>query len=196
MTRVFPEPAPASTRHGPPRWWTAASCAGLRVAAGDRSLLRAGLLSVRIAAEAVDDGSEGLALLGDVAHPAELASRAAQRRRRDAERRGDARIDLGADRRGDPGVDHRQQLREPARLALDVDDARLVAEIGALRRRADRVAEHADRVDEAAFLRLRSGPDAPLRNGVDLLWRGLARRRDLAREVDIRVIDALLHQLG
>src|SRR5436190_1150708 len=35
MTRVLPEPAPASTRHGPPRWWTASSWAGLRDGGGD-----------------------------------------------------------------------------------------------------------------------------------------------------------------
>jgi len=29
MTRVFPEPAPASTSSGPPAWTTAARCAGL-----------------------------------------------------------------------------------------------------------------------------------------------------------------------
>ena len=34
MTRVLPEPAPASTRQGPPRWCTASSWAGLSEAAG------------------------------------------------------------------------------------------------------------------------------------------------------------------
>ena len=32
MTRVLPEPAPASTRHGPPRWLTASSWAMFRPA--------------------------------------------------------------------------------------------------------------------------------------------------------------------
>src|SRR5450755_4744169 len=35
MTRVLPEPAPASTRHGPPRWCTASSWAGLSVGGED-----------------------------------------------------------------------------------------------------------------------------------------------------------------
>src|SRR3546814_510737 len=34
-TRVLPEPAPASTSSGPPRWVTAASCAGLRPSSKD-----------------------------------------------------------------------------------------------------------------------------------------------------------------
>ncbi len=36
MTRVLPEPAPASTRQGPPRWCTACNCAGLREGVGHR----------------------------------------------------------------------------------------------------------------------------------------------------------------
>src|SRR4051794_31915654 len=98
MTRVFPEPAPARTRHGPSRWWTAASCAGLRVAGGDRSLLRRVGPSVRVAAQAVDDRGERLLPLDDVAHPAEVARAAAQRCRREADGAADPRVDLGADR--------------------------------------------------------------------------------------------------
>ena len=65
----------------------------------------------------------------------------------------------------------RHELREAARLALDVDDARLVAELGARRRRAQGIAELADGVDQAALLGLRAGPDAALGDGVDLLRR-------------------------
>src|SRR5882672_1769044 len=35
MTRVLPDPAPARTRQGPPRWWTASSWAGLRDGGGE-----------------------------------------------------------------------------------------------------------------------------------------------------------------
>ena len=59
-----------------------------------------------------------------------------------------------------------------------------------------RVAELADGVDQAALLRLQPGPDPPLRDGVDLVGAGLARRGDLGRELAVGVVDALLDQLG
>ena len=82
-------------------------------------------------------------------------------------------VDRRRDEARDLDVDQRDDAREGARLALDVDDARIVAELGPCRGGAHRVAEQAQVVDQAAIERLRSRPDAPLGDGVDLVRRRL-----------------------
>ena len=66
--------------------------------------------------------------LGDLGDPAEVARRAAPIAAATPTRGAEARVDLRADQAATSALSM-PRSREPARLALDVDDARLVAEL-------------------------------------------------------------------
>src|SRR5690606_8532230 len=84
------------------------------------------------------------------------------------------------------------------RELLLVPDAAVVTllEAGELRRRSDRVLERAEVVDEPKLGRLRTGPDLPLRDAVDLLGRHIAMEGDAAHEILVTVLDHDLDQLA
>src|SRR3954447_4212844 len=125
MTRVLPEPAPASTRQGPPRWWTASIWALFSVAGAAGCVLTAMRLARMESgrrAQAVGQRRERLAAIGQFAEPAQLALHVLRHPRRHAGRH-EAQVEaLGQHlRRGT--ADRVQQLREAARFGLDVLDA-------------------------------------------------------------------------
>ena len=80
-------------------------------------------------------------------------------------------------RSGTPGSRPRNRRPGPASSAARFDRAGITAEF----------------VHEPQVVGLRAGPDAALRNRVDLLRRLLARLRHPADELAVRVFDALLH---
>src|SRR5688500_3659800 len=128
--------------------------------------------AIALAAQRIDDARDALDL--------GLAEHARGQREAGAAREAQHGLAVAeAQREAFPGVE----------LAFDVAHVVGVVEVRARRGCGDRVLEAAELVDEAAFLRLRAGPDAALRDLVDLLGRLVARLGDLADELSVDATD-------